>query len=368
MYICCYTHPDHTAISDFRKRFASEIASLFNQVLEIANEAGVMDLGSVFLDGTKIRANASKHHAYSYQRATEIKAQLEKEVDDLMKMAEEVESGAVTTINIPPDIKKEISLRTGRLQVLEGAIQDIVARAAARYAAEQEAYEAKLKAREQRERETGKKSKGKLPEPPQEGPKPKDQINLTDPESRIMPNSDKGFSQAYNCQACVEPKSMLIVEAHVTQNPNDKKEVEPALKKLGELPESLGKVNSLTGDAGYFSDDNVKACEDQGIEPFIATGRDPHHKSLESKMEVPQEPPADAPSIEKMRRKLKTPEGKAVYKLRKQIVEPVFGVIKSVIGMRQFSRRGFKNSDTEWNFSCMCYNIKKLNSLGVTLS
>jgi transposase len=358
-YICDGRHPDHSTISDFRKRFAPEIASLFTQILGIAKDLGYLNLGSVFLDGTKIKADASKHHAYSYLRATEIKAQLESEVLELMKMAEDADSSVTPTIIIPEEMK----IRTDKIAVLSNAIDDIVKRAATVYAGEKEVYEAKLKARAQREQETGKKTPGIFPEPPKEGPNDKDQINLTDPDSRIMPNSDKGFSQAYNAQACAEPENMLIVEAHLTQNPNDKKEMEPALEELSQLPESLGTVTKIVADAGYYSDQNVKACEDKQIEPFIAAGRDGHHPTLADRLETPPEPPADATPIQKMRHKLRTESGKAVYKLRKQVIEPIFGVIKSIIGFRKFSRRGFQNAATEWKLICMCYNVKKLHKL-----
>ncbi|MDR2140913.1 MAG: IS1182 family transposase [Deltaproteobacteria bacterium] len=358
-YICAGLHPDHSTISDFRRRFAPEVTSLFTQVLEIAKDYGSLQLGSVYLDGTKIKANASKHHAFSYLRAKEIKAQLENEVKELMRMAEEADSSS-SLIEIP----KEIELRENKIEVLRKAIKEIVQMAKARYACETAAYEAKVEARERKFQETGKKPGGQEPSPPKEGPNDKDQTNLTDSESRIMPNSDKGFTQAYNAQACVEPKNMLIVEAHLTQNPNDKKEMEPALERLEKLPESLGKVDIMSADAGYYSDQNVKACEDKGIDPYIAAGRVPHHQSLSERLTPePSEIPEDATTIDKMRHKLRTLQGKAVYKLRKQVVEPVFGVIKSVMGFRQFSRRGFANCESEWIFCSTCYNLKKIHSL-----
>jgi transposase len=363
IYICCNTKPDHSTISDFRKRFAPQIADLFLQILEIAKKMGFLKSGTVYIDETKIKANASKHHAYSYLRAKEIKKKLEQEVQDLIKMAEEADNIS-ENINFPD----ELLLRKDKISVLNETLAELERRAAIRFNLEKEAYEAKLHDREEKFKETGKKTRGKPPFEPIEGPRDKDQINLTDPESRVMPNSDKSFSQAYNAQASVDAESMLIIGTHISQNTNDKKEIEPALNKFKKLPETIGIVTKLVADTGYFSAKNIQLCEENNIDPYIAVNRGHHHMTLEERFSTTAADPCeDASPVEKMRNKLKTETGKAIYKLRKQVVEPVFGVLKSILGFRQFSLRGANNADDEFQTVCMSYNLKKLHKLSYKL-
>ena len=266
-FIAANDHPDHDTIAAFRRRFLKEIEALFVQVLQLAREMGVLKMGTIGLDGTKIHANASRHSALSYEHAGKIEAQLKAEVADLMAKAE-----AADTTDIPDgmSIPEELALREERLRKLSEARAKIEARARERYARELAEHEAKLAAREAKIAATGKKPGGKPPQPPTEGPQPSDQINLTDEESRIMPVAGGGFEQCYNAQAAVAVGSMLVVAVDVVQAPNDKQQIEPMLGKIGALPEELGEAKTLLADTGYFSTANVETCEKAGIEPLIA--------------------------------------------------------------------------------------------------
>ena len=218
-------------------------------------------------------------------------------------------------------------------------------------------------AREAKEKARGRKLGGKAPEPPAEGPKSTDQINLTDEESRIMPVAGGGFEQCYNAQAAVAADSMLVVAGDVVQAPNDKQQVEPMVKKINDLPEDLGKAETLLGDNGYFSEANVNACEAAGIEPLLAVGRDAHHPSLTERFAEAPAAPENPTPVEAMTHRLQTPEGKKLYALRKHTPEPVFGIIKSVLGFRQFLLRGLDNVRGEWNLVTMAWNLKRMFAL-----
>jgi transposase len=265
-YVAANTHPDHDTIAVFRRRFLSELKGLFVRILQIAQAMEVLKLGSVSLDGTKVNANASKHKALSYEHACKLEKQLMEEVAELMQQAEEADRAEISEgMNIP----KELSLRTERLKGIAAAKAEIERRAAERHTREQAAYEEKLAERTNKEQKTGKKSRGRKPKPPAPGPTGGDQVNLTDDESRIMPVSGGGFEQAYNAQAGVDTGTMMIVASHVSQQPNDKQEVEPVLDRIAELPEELGPVDTLIADSGFFSGGNVHACEQNKIVPYI---------------------------------------------------------------------------------------------------
>ena len=257
-FISANTHPDHDTIANFRKRFLEQLTPIFVQILMYAREMGLLKLGKVSLDGTKINANASKHHALSWDHACKIEKQLQAEVAELMELAEKTDSEEIPT---EMDIPEELSRRQDRLDAIAQAKEKIEERAVQRYAEEQKEYDEKVAKRLAKAEATGKKPRGRNPKPPTSGPRKKDQVNLTDEESRIMPSSDKGFVQAYNAQAAVDVDTMLIIENHITQASNDKQEINPALKSLNELPDELGKVDILLADAGYYSDDNVASCE-----------------------------------------------------------------------------------------------------------
>ena len=239
----------------------------------------------------------------------------------------------------------------------------IEAGAKERHARERAEYEAKMAARDAKAAQTGKKPGGRVPQPPVEGPLPTDQVNLTDEESRIMPVAGGGFEQCYNAQAAVAADSLLVVATDVVQAPNDKQQLEPMLGKLAELPDELGKVGDLLADNGYFSEGNVNACAAAGIEPVIAMGREVHHPSLAERFAEDPTPPENPTPIAAMRHRLQTKEGKARYALRKQTPEPVFGIIKSVLGFRQFLRRGLDKVRGEWSLVTMAWNMKRMFAL-----
>jgi transposase len=359
-FIAANDHPDHDTIAAFRRRFVKEIAALFVQVLMLAKESGLLKLGTVALDGTKIQANASRHSALSHEHAAKLEAQLQAEVAELLALAESADQAEL------PDgmsIPEELAIREQRLQRIAQAKAKIEARAQERFAQEQAQYQAKLQAREDQAKETGKAPRGRPPTPPSAGPGPQDQVNLTDEQSRIMPVAGGGFEQAYNAQAAVATGSLLVVANEVVQAPNDKEQVEPMVAQLQGRQEVLGQPAVLIADNGYFSAANVKACQQANIEPLIALGRERHHVSWKDRFA--QAPPAaDHPTpLQAMAQRLATPEGKKLYALRKQTPEPVFGIIKSVMGFRQFSLRGLEKVRGEWNLVTLAWNVKRMFAL-----
>lgn len=359
-FIAANTHPDHDTIANFRKRFLPQLTAMFVEILTIAQQMGVLKLGKVSLDGTKIKANASKHKALSYGHACKLQAQLEAEVAELLAQAE-----AADKADIPDgmEIPTELAIRQDRIKAIKEAKAEIERRADQRYAKEQEEYSRKLAERQQKARDTGRKPRGKQPKPPTAGPKEKDQVNLTDSDSRIMPTSSGGFEQTYNAQASVDTETMLIVGNHLSQAPNDKQELKPAMEKLVSLPGELGIVTDMLADTGYFSATNVAICEDQKVTPYIAVKREGHHPRVMDRFKEPPPLPVGADEVETMKHRLKTSAGKAVYAKRKSTVEPVFGIIKSAMGFRQFLLRGLDAVKGEWDLVCVAYNLKRLFAL-----
>jgi transposase len=359
-FIAANEHPDHDTIANFRRRFLPQIEKLFVQVLGVAREMRVLKLGTVALDGTKIHANASRHSALSYEHASKIEAQLKAEVADLLGRAEAADQAdAPDGMQMP----EELARREKRLAEIARAKAVIEARAKERHARERAEYEAKMAARDAKAAQTGKKPRGRGPLPPVAGPLPTDQVNLTDEESRIMPVAGGGFEQCYNAQAAVAAGSLLVIATDVVQTPNDKQQLEPMLDKIAELPVELGKVGELLADNGYFSGGNVTACAAAGIEPVIATGREAHHPSLAERFEEDPTPPDNPTPMAAMHHRLQTKEGKACYALRKQTPEPVFGIIKSVLGFRQFLLRGLNKVRGEWSLVTRAWNMKRMFAL-----
>ena len=356
-FIAANDHPDHDTIATFRRRFLKDIEALFVKVLLLAREMGVLKMGTMALDGTKIHANASRHSALSYEHAGKIEAQLKAEVAELLAKAEAADQ---TDIPDGMSIPEELARREDRLKSLAAARTKIEARAKERYERNLAEHEAKMAARAAKTVATGKKPGGRPPEPPVEGPLPKDQINLTDEESRIMPVAGGGFEQCYNAQAVVAADSLLVVAVTVTQAPNDKNQIEPILDVIDALPDELGDVDRLLADTGYFSAANVDACEAAGIESMIASGRQPHHPPLGERFGPDPASPEDPTPVEAMAHRLKTRAGRDLYALRKQIPEPVFGIIKSVMGFRQFLLRGLDKARGEWSLVTMAWNMKRL--------
>ncbi|MEK7836112.1 MAG: transposase, partial [Pseudomonadota bacterium] len=323
----------------------------------IARQMKLLKLGTIALDGTKLHANASRHSALSYGHAQKIEAQLEAEVKEMLARAEAADQEPLPEgLSIPA----ELARREERLAAIRQAKAQIEARAAERDAQEKTDYDAKMKAREDNTTRTGKKPGGKPPAPPSPGVRPTDQINLTDADSRIMPATGKGFEQSYNAQAAVDTESMLVVATTMAQVATDKQQVEPMLKVLAGLPEELGSVEKLLADNGYFSAANVEHCVGAKIEPLLAAGRDAHHPHWEDRFTEPPPLAELASAVDRMKHRLKTVQGRKLYGLRKQTVEPVFGIIKSVMRFRQFLLRGLASVRGEWTLVTMAWNIKRM--------
>jgi transposase len=361
-YIAVNSHPDHDTISNFRKRFLDSIGPLFIQILELAHDLGCLKLGTISLDGTKIHANASKHSAYSYEYAGKLEERFQQEVAELLRLAEEADKES-----LPDgfDIPEELSRRSDRIEAIRKAKAEMERRAAERHEKELEEYRAKVEARQAKEKASGKKARGREPKCP-EGPSPKaqDQVNLTDAESRIMPVSGGSFEQSYNAQAAVDTESHLIVISDVTQHTNDKEEILPALEALKELPESLSSPKKLLADAGYYSEDNVCACEKAGIDAYIPTKREAHYRSVMDLLKPEESDVAAAQSpSERVKQRLGTQSGRDIYSRRKCTIEPVFGIIKAVMGFRQFLLRGLSQVKQEWKLVCLAWNLKRLHKL-----
>ena len=356
-FIACDQHPDHDTLATFRRRFGEQFVDAFVQVLQVARENQLSRFGTVSLDGTKIHANASRHSALSYGHAQKIEAQLKTEVQEMLKLAEAADRSSVPE---GVDLPEEIQRREDRLAAIAAAKAKIEARAKERFEREQAEYEAKLAKRQAREAASGKKPGGKPPTPPAPGPRADDQLNLTDEDSRIMKVAGGGFEQCYNAQALVDTESMLVMVPHLTQAGNDKEQVEPMLARIGALPEGLNQPDQLLADTGFFSERNVQCCQAAGIEPLIAVGRDEHHPDWRSRFEEPAPLERPASHVEQMKHALKTKVGRAAYALRKQTVEPVFGIIKSVMGFRQFLLRGLDNVRNEWTLVCLAWNLKRM--------
>ena len=354
-------HPDHDTIATFRKQFLAELKELFVQVLLIAQEMGQLQLGNVSLDGSKIHADASKSKAVSYKRLLAIEAHLQAEVNELFALAEATDGGQLPDeMNIPDEIKR----REQQLERLAEAKKVLQARAQARYEAEKAEYDAKMQAREEKAAKKGRKPPGRPPNPPTPGPRDKDQYNFTDPESRIMKNANNsGFDQHYNVQVVVEHDSRLVVGNWLCNHTNDK---QAALPTIDTVPPALGQPKKANLDTGYFSANNIAGLAERGIDPYIATGRCPHHQGWRAFfLNHPAPPAEDAWLKEQMAYKLRTNIGNTLYRLRKSTVEPVIGIIKEVLGFRQFSLRGLFAAGGEWTLLCLAYNLKRLHTLQV---
>lgn len=266
------------------------------------------------------------------------------------------------TANIPDGLSlpKELQLREDRLAAMAAAKLKIEQRAAERHAREKAAFDEKMARRVAKEKETGKKPGGRTPKAPEPGVRDTDQINLTDEDSRIMPTHGGGFEQCYNAQAAVDAQTMLVVATGLTQAPNDKQQIKPMLGTLAEQESKLGAVQTLIADTGYCSEKNILACEEAKITPLIAVAREDHHPHWRERFTEPAPLPEGATPLQTMLHQLNTLAGKAAYAVRKQTVEPVFGIIKSVMGFRQFSLRGLKKVTGEWNLVCLAWNVKRM--------
>jgi transposase len=365
-YLTGDTHPDHDSICKFRRENKELLSHAFHQVLELAARARVLQVGdiTVAIDGTKILANASKHSAVSYGHAVEQMKLAGEQITQLLQKAEDADSTPLQDgLTIPEEIKR----REDRIAKLSVAKQAMEARAKERFIEEQAAYQEKLAARQTKQQSTGKKPPGKAPEPPKEGPRDKDQYNYTDPESRIM-KVRGGFEQSYNAQAAVEVTTMLIVGAKVTDQANDKQQLVPTLAAVSPV---INQVGNVLVDSGYYSENAVQIVEseDPSTTVYAALKRQSHGRSV-AQLEVrddPPPPPSDAPVAQRMAHRLDTAAGKQLYGLRKETVEPVFGIIKQAIGFRQFLLRGKEKVSLEWILVSTSYNLKRLFNLGMNV-
>jgi len=364
-YIAAGGHPDHDTIASFRKRFLREIDDLFVRILQIAHAMGFKKVGIVSIDGTKVKANASKHKALSYKHAIKLEKQLKAEVAHLLKLAEQADADELAP---GTDIPEELKRRSDRLRIIAEAKAEIERRANERYKKQVREYEDKMTERKRKEDSTGKKASGRPPGVPEPGlPEDKDQVNLTDAQSRIMPVFGGGFEQAYNAQAIVDNKSGLLLTNHVSQSTVDKMELEPALDEFEKLPEELRHPEALLADAGYYSRDNIERCHKDSIIPYISIGREQHNLLLEDRLKgtnLPS-PKTDDPVV-LMAHRLKTREGRKIYGQRKARIEPVFGIVKHVMGFRQFLLRGYKAAEGEWSLVCCAYNLKRMHRMFAT--
>jgi transposase len=356
-------HPDHDTIANFRKRHLPALSGLFVQVLLLCQEAGLVKLGHVSLDGTKVKANASKHKAMSYDRMRKAEKKLEEEVARLLSKAEardEAEDEEYGKGRRGDELPEELARRETRLVKIREAKLALEEQAKDKARQKAEAQRAKIEERARKESETGKKVGGRPPKEPEDPdkavPDPKAQRNFTDPDSRIMKDgATKSFEQAYNAQAVVDEDAQIIVAADVTQQANDKEQLKPM---LAQVESNLGRLPDKTSaDSGYYSDDNVTDDGLEKVDLYIPPDRQKHGQIPE---ETSGPAPSDASAIDRMRHKLRTPEGRAVYKMRKAIVEPVFGQIKDVRGFRRFSFRGLQAVAMEWDLICLTHNLLKL--------
>ena len=352
-------HPDHDTIAEFRRRHLKALAGLFVQVLQLCRKAGLVKLGHVALDGTKVKANASKHKAMSYGRMCEAEKELQGQVEELLQRAQQIDEQQDTIYGKGKrgdELPEELRFRSSRLKKIREAKQALEQQARERARAEGRSGEHNRPIRSKR---------GRKPKHPPGLPKPKDQRNFTDPESRIMKdNATKGFVQGYNAQAAVDAGAQVIVAAQVTQAANDKEQVEPMLEQI---EQNLGqKPKELSADAGYFSERNVKLLEGNSVEALIPPDK---RKHTEAEMAAPRgRMPKGLSVMERMRRKLRTKRGRQKYKRRKEVVEPVFGQIKGVRGFRAFLLRGLQNVDGEGALISTTHNILKLYRSGYAVA
>ena len=368
--LCADRHPDHDSICTFRTANRALLESSFHQVLEVAARVRVLRVGDVTLalDGTKILASASKHSAVSHGHALKQMVLLEEQIAGLLAKADAADSAPLEDgLSVP----EEVARRRDRIGKLREATAVIEARARERHREELAAFQAKQREREEQQKATGKKPKGREPKPPQEGPRPQEQYNFTDPESRMMKTAD-GFAQSYNAQAAVEIGSRLVVTHAVTDAPNDKQQLAPTLGCVSPVVKSIGAVLI---DSGFYSEAAIAAAEqnhDGTPAPTIyaATGRQPHGRTV-AQLEARDDPPAPGAGASAktiMAHRLATKAGRELYAQRKQTIEPVFGIIKAAMGFRRFMLRGLAKVRTEWTLVTLAYNLKRLFHMGASLT
>lgn len=366
-YLCADQHPDHDTIAAFRQQHLPVLAQLFTQILQLCNKAGLVKLGHVAIDGTKVQANASKHKAMSYDRMEEKEKQLKAEVEKLLAQAAETDAAEDALYgkgNRGDELTGELARRESRLKKIAEAKAALEQEARERAEAAKKVAEDKLEERRKKEAARGKKFGGRppqIPNPEQARPEAQAQRNFTDPESRIMPDgAHKGaFMQAYNAQIAVDSAAQIIVAAELTQESNDKQQLAPMLERV---EQNLGaKPEAVSADAGYCSEAQLTDKRVEGIELYVATGKQKHGLPEPGDVVPPSElAVASDSAVERMKQKLRTEPGRAVYKMRKAIVEPVFGQIKAARGIRAFLLRGLVKVSAEWKLICAAHNLLKM--------
>ena len=354
-FIAANLHPDHDTICAFRRNNAEAFAAAFLEILLLAKELKLLKIGMVSTDGTKLDANASKHQSLRYDRAKELRTQLQGDIADLMAKAEAADA---TGGDDPQALPEEIARREKLKAKMDAACARLEAQAKARAAAEQDDYKAKLEAHEARG------GKGHKPKPPKDTPNDDEQTNLTDPDSRVMrKNKHSEYRQAYNAQATVDADgTQLILAAGVSQSASDAGEL---VNNINAIPEELGQPETVLADTGFADEEEVAELERRGIEALVAIGAEKNQRTYDFRPPKEAKPPPEnqAPWRKKMAEKLATEEGKAKYRKRKHTVEPVFGIIKSVLGFRQFLLRGLDKVKLEWQLVALAYNIKRLHNM-----
>ena len=366
-YLSGDTHPDHDTIAAFRKRHLDALAGLFVQVLQLCQRAGLVKLGHVAIDGTKMKANASKHKAMSYERMNETEQRLRQEVEELLRQAaavDEAEDAQYGKGKRGDELPEELQRRESRLKKIREAKAELEREAKEKAEQLRAEAEAKIAKRREQEAQTGKRAGGhepKVPDPEQAKPEPGAQKNFTDAESRIMPDGvNKGsFLQGYNAQAAVDSQTQVIVAAAVTQQTTDNNQLVPMIEKV--IANVGSQPQAVSADTGYWSPGNVVDPHVAGIDLHIAVGRQKHGEKV---AEATGPPPEDATLREAMEHKLRTEAGRSIYKMRKAIVEPVFGQIKERRGFRRFSFRGLSSVGLEWELICLTGNLLKLFRYG----
>jgi transposase len=373
-YLAVDEHPDHSTLAEFRQRHLEALAGLFSQALQLCQKAGLVKLGHVAIDGSKIAGNASKHKAMSYERMSEAEKKLQAEVEGLLQRAEAVDGAEDEKYGKGQggeELPAELARRESRLAKIRAAKAELEAEAKQKAEEKKAAAEAQLEQRREQEARTGKKVSGRkpqVPDPEQAVPDPKAQRNFTDPESRIMPDgSHKGsFVQGYNAQIAVDGKAQVIVAAEVTQQSNDKQQLVPMLeqvkKNVGAQPQAA------SADNGYWNGQQVGDARIQGIDLHVAAGKQKHGEPRKAADgEEATESTAETSLLEQMKQKLKTEAGRELYRMRKAIVEPVFGQIKEWRGFRRFLLRGLQKVRAEWKLICLTHNLLKLFRSGRAL-
>jgi transposase len=363
-YLSADSHPDHSTVNEFRKRHLGALGGLFMQALQLCQKAGLVKLGHVAVDGSKVQANASKHKAMSYERMSATEEQLKAEVEELLRRAEAADAaedekerqGKTDTL---PD---ELARRESRLKKIREAKAALEAEARQKAEEAKAAAEARIAERRQKEAETGRKMGGRppqVPDPGQAAPEAKAQRNFTDPDSRIMPDgAHKGsFVQAYNAQIAVDGEAQIIVAAEITQQSNDKQQLAPMLDQVKQNTGASPVASSA--DNGYWSPEQVTDKRVEGIDLHVATGRQKHGAA------EPVQASDEDGLLQQMKQKLQSEAGRAVYKMRKAVVEPVFGQIKECRHFRRFSLRGLENVQAEWQLVCLTHNLLKLYRSGI---